>query len=190
MKLRKALPSDAAAVAELHTDSWRNTYRGILSDYFLDHEIFENRLAHWQRRLSDRQPDTQLVLLAEEPGQLIGFTCVFLDADPRWGALLDNLHVRFDTQSRGVGRQLMSQAIAWILKKRPDSGLYLWLFEGNHQARGFYERLGGIPVEKQLQRAPGGTDVIAVRYGWRNLYWFPKTADPFHLKEFEMDRKG
>lgn len=190
MKIRKALPSDVAAVAELHTDSWRNTYRGILSDHFLDHEIFENRLAHWRKRLSDRQPSTQLVLLAEEPGKLIGFTCVFLDADPQWGALLDNLHVRFDAQGHGVGRQLMSHAVAWIFKKRPVSGLYLWLFEGNHQGRAFYERLGGNPVEKQVQRAPGGTDVIAVRYGWQNLYRFPKTADPFHLQKFEMDRKG
>lgn len=182
MKLRKASPSDAAAVAELHSENWRNTYRGILSNYFLNHEIFENRLAHWRKRLSDRQPGRQLVLLAEEPGQLFGFACVFLDGDPPWGALLDNLHVRVDVQGRGLGRRLLSAAVSWVLQQRPDSGLYLWLFEGNHQARRFYERLGGIPVEKQLQRAPGGTDVIAVRYGWQNLYSFPKTTETLDVR--------
>jgi GNAT superfamily N-acetyltransferase len=177
MKFRKASPLDAASVAELHAGSWRNSYRGILSDHFLDHEVFEDRLSQWRERLTDPQPSTQMVLLAEEQGELLGFACVFLDADPRWGALLDNLHVRPGDQGRGLGQRLMGEEVSWILDRRPESGLYLWLYEGNHQAARFYERLGGHAVERQVQLAEGGTEVIAIRYGWQNLYSFPKTAD-------------
>ena len=131
MGFRRATISDAKRVAELHAESWRNTYRGILSDQFLDHEIFANRLSLWQKRLSEPQPESQLILLAEERGELLGFGCAFLDADPRWDALLDNLHIRVDAQGRGLGRRLMSEEVSWVLRHRPGSGLYLWVFEAN-----------------------------------------------------------
>ena len=175
MGFRRAAISDAKRVAELHAESWRNTYRGILSDHFLDHEIFANRLSLWQKRLSEPQPETQLILLAEERGELLGFGCAFLDVDPRWGALLDNLHIRVDAQGRGLGRRLMSEEVSWILRRRPGSGLYLWVFEGNDRARKFYELLLGKVVERQAQRAPDGTEVIAVRYAWDDFCSFPKT---------------
>jgi len=176
MGFRRAMISDAKRVAELHAESWRNTYRGILSDHFLDQEIFANRLSLWQKRLSEPQPESQLILLAEECGELFGLVCVFLDADPRWGALLDNLHIRADAQGRGLGWRLMSEAASWVLRQRPGSGLYLWVFEANHQARNFYERLQGKVVERQSQRAPGGSEVMAVRYAWNDFSAFPKTT--------------
>ena len=176
MEFRRAMLSDVKRVAELHAESWRNTYRGILADHFLDHEIFGNRLSLWQKRLSEPQPESQLILLAEECGELFGFVCAFLDADPCWGALLDNLHIHADAQSRGLGRRLMSKAVSWILQQRPGSGLYLWVFEANHQARKFYEGLQGKAAERQVQRAPGDTEVMAVRYAWDDLSSFPKTT--------------
>ena len=176
MGFRRAAISDAKRVAELHAESWRNTYRGILSDRFLDHEIFADRLSLWQKRLSEPQPETQLILLAEERGELLGFGCAFLDVDPRWGALLDNLHIRVDAQGRGLGRRLMSEEVSWVLRQRPGSGLYLWVFEANHQARKFYERLQGRVVERQAQPAPGGAEVMAVRYAWNDFCSFPKTT--------------
>jgi GNAT superfamily N-acetyltransferase len=175
MEIRRAIISDAKVVARLHAESWRNTYRGILSEPFLDHEIFDDRLFLWQKRLSEPQSESQLVLLAEESGELFGFVCVFLDADPRWGDLLDNLHIRMDAQGRGLGRRLMSEAASWVLRQRSGSGLYLWVFEANHQARKFYELLHGKVVERQAQRAPGGTEVMAVRYVWIDFCSFSKT---------------
>jgi hypothetical protein len=39
----------------------------------------------------------------------------------------------------------------------------------NHSARGFYERFGGISVERSFHHAPDGNDVAAVRYVWDGL---------------------
>lgn len=176
MEFRHATPLDARAVAELHTESWRNTYRGILSDDFLGSAVFDDRLTLWGKRLCNPQSNTQLVLLVEDRGELLGFLCIFLDADPRWGALLDNLHIRPDAKHQGLGRHLLSKAVVWVLNKRPDSGLWLWVFESNHEARRFYERLGGLIIERKPQPAPDGTDVIAVRYGWEDLHLLPQAC--------------
>ncbi|MGH2619032.1 MAG: hypothetical protein ACRDHG_00480 [Anaerolineales bacterium] len=32
MRIREALPTDSPAIAKVHVDSWRSTYRGIISD--------------------------------------------------------------------------------------------------------------------------------------------------------------
>ncbi len=176
MDFRGASPSDAGRIAKLHAESWRHSYRGILSDSFLDREIFADRLAIWKSRLSEPQPESQLILLAEENGELFGFVCAILDADPGWGALLDNLHIRAEAQGRGLGRRLMSEAASWIRRQRPGSGLHLWVFEANPQARKFYELLHGRAVERQTKHAPGGGEVVSVRYVWDDLCSFLKTT--------------
>ncbi|MEW6266575.1 MAG: GNAT family N-acetyltransferase [Thermodesulfobacteriota bacterium] len=169
MELRPAGWADAEGIARLHAESWRDSYRGILTDEYLDHWVFEDRLALWRKRFEDPKTDPRLVLLIEDQGGLLGFVCVLLDADPRWGALLDNLHIRPDFRGQGLGRKLMAEAAAWVVERRPGSGLYLWVFEDNFRARRFYERLGGAAGERRAADASDGRKVMAVRYSWTNL---------------------
>ena len=42
-QLRPAQASDADALAALHAGSWQRTYRGMMSDAFLDGEALDNR---------------------------------------------------------------------------------------------------------------------------------------------------
>jgi ribosomal protein S18 acetylase RimI-like enzyme len=82
---------------------------------------------------------------------------------------LDNLHIRPDARGRGLGRQLMAEAAAWVLEQRPDSSMHLWVFEQNRQAVGFYESLGGERVERVVKAAVDGNYVVSLRYLWRDL---------------------
>lgn len=167
--IRIAEASDAHAIATLHAESWRSTYRGILLDAFLDGPIFANRRAHWEARLSgDASTPSPFVALAEQDGEPQAFVCAELDADPTWGALVDNLHVSPSAKGRGLGRRLMAEAATWILQQRPGSRLHLWVYEQNAAARRFYEHLGGVVNEQCLQGAPDGSRNQAVRYGWED----------------------
>jgi GNAT superfamily N-acetyltransferase len=168
--VRIAKAADAHAIAMLHAESWRSAYRGILSDAFLDGPIFAERRALWEARLSGEPPiPSQHVALAERDGEATAFVCVQLDADPTWGALLDNLHVSPSAKGLGLGRRLMAEAATWVLRQRPDSRLHLWVYEQNLPARRFYEHLGGVANEQGLHEAPDGSRAKAVRYGWTDL---------------------
>ena len=162
-----AEPSDADAIAQLHARSWHTAYRGILSDEFLDGPLLADRLALWRARFAQERAD-QIVLVDEAAGHLQGFACAFLDEDPDWGTLLDNLHVVPEAKGRGLGRQLMSDVANRILKTN-RTRLHLWAFEQNHAARRFYERLGGVVTTTQAEFAPDGREVNAVRYCWSDL---------------------
>jgi ribosomal protein S18 acetylase RimI-like enzyme len=168
MVFRDASLSDCDAVARLHALSWRSAYRGILAQDFLDKFADDDRLRVWRSRLPASQQGRQLVRLAVEESQLVGFVCVFLDEDDRWGALVDNLHVHPGCKGRGIGRRLMTQAASWVIDRRPASALHLWVFENNHAAKGFYERLGGIAVERVVHTATDGNEIPAMRYVWES----------------------
>lgn len=120
MTVRPAMLSDAIAIADLHAESWRSTYRGILGDAFLDGPVIQDRRKLWEARLSrSPMPDTQLVRVIEDGGVLTAFVCALLDADPEWGALLDNLHVSPSSKGQGLGRRLMAEVAAWYFSKGP-----------------------------------------------------------------------
>lgn len=164
---RTAVPSDSSPIAELHAASWRASYRGRLSDSYLDGTIFAERGAFWRDRLGT-PADRRYVLLAEAGEALVGFVCVMLDAEPVWGAYLDNLHVRPGLTGRGVGSSLFAEAARWVIRVEPTWAIHLFVFEGNVGARRFYERHGGEQVERVMRVMPDGGTSAVYRYLWRD----------------------
>lgn len=139
---RAARATDAEAIAALHADSWRRHYRGAYADGFLDGDVDADRRAVWNDRLSSRRDDCHTIV-AESEGDIVGFAHTILGEDPRWGALLENLHVAFGHQRRGIGARLLELSARAVIENSPASGLYLWVLEQNVAAQGFYRALGG-----------------------------------------------
>ncbi|MGH9016212.1 MAG: GNAT family N-acetyltransferase [Acidimicrobiales bacterium] len=164
-RFRRAVAGDAPAIAALHAESWRANYRGALSDTFLDGDVHGDRLAVWMDRLAD-QGSEAVTIVAEDDGVVVGFAHTVFDDDPRWGALLDNLHVAPAVKRRGIGARLMGQAAARVVERDPEKGLYLWVLEQNTAAQAFYEALGGVRVERGFGRPPGGGAPPRLRYAW------------------------
>lgn len=169
MSFRVAKPADAAPIAQLHAASWQSAYRGVLRDDFLDGPVLANRRELWRARLSPPLALDQIVLLEDHAGQIQGFACAFLDADPEWGTLLDNLHVLPDLKGRGLGRRLMCEIARRVLQHNSCLRLHLWAYEQNLEARRFYERLGGETTALVDEQAPDGSHLNAVRYCWPDL---------------------
>ena len=167
---RPAGPADAVAVAHLHADSWRRHYRGAYSDGFLDGDVVADRLTVWRERLG--KPDPRRCTILAEDGGLVGFANTFFDDDPRWGALLDNLHVAHGHKRRGIGSRLLALTARAVVDRPKPTGLYLWVLEQNLDARAFYEAHGGRCVERRPVTPPGGIasrlngSPAGLRYAW------------------------
>lgn len=169
-QFRPAGPADAAAVAELHADSWRRHYRGAYSDAFLDGDVVADRLAVWTDRL--REPDpARCTILAENAG-LVGFANTLFDDDPTWGALVDNLHVADGHRRRGIGSRLMALTVEELLARPERTGLHVWVLEQNVDARAFYASRGGSCEGRDPVSPPGGIvgrlvgSPAKLRYAW------------------------
>lgn len=174
--IRFATAADAPDIARIHTESWRRHYRRMYSDRYLDGDLYADRLAAWTDRVS-RDPRSHFTLVAEgsvvpseakDPParRALGFAHVALDADPRWGALVDNLHVSHAAQRSGTGSRLLDRVAQLVLERRPGSGIYLWVLELNEAGRAFYVSRGGILRDIELASPPGKDP--------RNLHGHPR----------------
>jgi ribosomal protein S18 acetylase RimI-like enzyme len=165
IEYRPAEPSDAEAIAQLHARSWRENYRGAFHDAFLDGDLPQERLRVWRQRL-DHPPENQLVQLAVDDTNLVGFVCAYRAHDPQWGSFVDNLHVARAFKRYGIGSTLMRQTGAWLATLHPELGVYLLVLEANASARRFYERLGARNAGVSTMETHGGAMLRSCRYTW------------------------
>ena len=149
MRIRRAAESDRSGIAVLHTASWQDTYRVILPDSLLDHELPTIMAERWAEQ---KIGPSDAVFVAEEEGRLLGFAASW-DGEP---AYIDNLHVAAAARSGGIGRQLLGETARHFLEIGREAAL-LHVVAANHRARAFYLALGGRPdgiEEKNLYGVP------------------------------------
>ena len=162
---RPIVAGDAAAVADLHTTSWRSAYRGMLRDEYLDGDIATERRDVWAKRL-ETPADASFGFIAESAGAPVGFVFLYGRTDPAWGTLVDNLHVVPARKGRGIGRLLLEVAARETQRRFPDDGVYLYVFDRNLAARRFYASIGGREVERGIVEPPGGGSQVHWRVAW------------------------
>lgn len=168
VKTRTAAAADAAAIARLHAESWRVAYRGMLSDEYLDEDIFGERSALWQERFQSPAAN-QYIVVAETGGSMTGFACAYGAEDKTWGSFLDNLHVAVEFKRRGIGAELIKQVALWSNTYFPGAGMYLWVLESNLAAMRFYEKLGGVRSGEGVWTPPDGGSYRKYRYVWERV---------------------
>ncbi len=168
MKLRIANTTDALKIAHLHTDSWQRTYRGMLSDEFLDGDIIPFQEKKWTSVMAN-PADNQVVVIAEDGDQLAGFACAFLNHDAVYGTLIDNLHVDSRYRGQGVGTKLMLEVAKIVENRLNNNKFHLWVLEKNYPTRKFYENAGSKYIETELHLMPDGQNHASMRCFWDNF---------------------
>lgn len=165
ISIRPAMAADADEIAALHCESWRDAYADVLDPAYLSGPIEADRRTVWAERLA--QPCAkQTVLLAQTPEHAVaGFVCLYRESDPRWGSLIDNLHVRPALRGRQIGERLLRAAVREL---EPDQPFHLWVFEANAAGIRFYQRLGGLAAERTLDDMPAARRAPILRMAWPN----------------------
>ena len=162
---REGNREDTQLIARLHAESWKASYRGIVSDHYLDQEVDLERLEAWTSTLRDHNPNLHIII-AEDHGIACGFSGIYLDRSRTWGSYIDNLHVLPPSQGRGIGAQLLIRSADWIERKRPGSSFYLWVYTANSKARAFYEKMGCQYEDIKTVDNPGGGRSEIIRCVW------------------------
>lgn len=63
MHVRLASSDDIPGIARVHVESWRSTYKGIISDAFLSSLTVEKRIRNWEWTFNNLHPDEVVWLL-------------------------------------------------------------------------------------------------------------------------------
>ncbi|MEU8618459.1 GNAT family N-acetyltransferase [Streptomyces sp. NPDC048623] len=172
MPIRRALPTDAAAVAAVHVRSWQAAYRDLIPAPYLDGLDVTERTEAWRARLT--APDGPVVLVAEDAsGRVEAFSCFRPwppgegdgdgSLDPLVTAELAALYAAPEAWGRGVGRALLVATVD-AMGAAGFRGAGLWVFEDNARARGFYEEAAWRPDGVSVTEETGGRLLRELRY--------------------------
>lgn len=167
LELRRGTAADLDAVVALQVASWRDGYRGLLPDAYLDGALAEELAAKWRRKLVDSPAPASLLLLAEDAAGLQGFLYACPEGGDPASAYIDNLHVRPGNRGLGIGARLMRAAAA-DLPALGYRACHLRVFTQNAAAIRFYERLGGAIVERTTEDLMGHP-ADTYRIAWPDL---------------------
>ncbi|HSF30839.1 MAG TPA: GNAT family N-acetyltransferase [Candidatus Tectomicrobia bacterium] len=163
MRIRLAAMADVPAIARVHVDSWRTTYKGIVPDDYLTNLSYERRERLWHEVIS---ASGSLVFVAEAADEnIVGFAAGGRErsGDPLYSGELYAIYLLDSWQRRGIGRQLTMALVRRLIEAGLTS-LLVWVLAKN-PSRQFYEALGGRQVREKVGTT-GGVQLIEVAYGW------------------------
>ena len=177
IRVRQAVDSDAHGIAQVHIDSWRSTYTGIVPADHLAGLDYDEREKRWHRILSDRRQNA--FVAEDQDGRLIGFASggpersgsasasgTSPNTPPDYSAEIYAIYLYESDQRQGVGRRLVAALCSWFLSRGWHSML-TWVLTDN-PSRNFYEALGGEEVRVETITI-GGTELTEVAYGWSDI---------------------
>ena len=167
MGVRRATVDDAEAIERIRVETWRATYRGLLPDALID-QLQPNV----ERRRERLRSPSELNFVAEEGTKVVGYAFAGSERshDQEYPGEVYAIYVLPGMQGKGHGRALIRQC-ADGLAARGITAMLIWVLRENQIGRGFYERLGGMPVrEKALEEFPGAEEHVEIAYGWKDTH--------------------
>lgn len=150
-------------IAAIQTQSWQHTYAGLLPADYLMHQAPAERRVTWRARLLEGAEAPLEISLGRVDGVPAGFSCLRPESEPEYGVYLDNLHVLPAFQSYGLGKRLLAQCAARSIEGWPGRPLFLYVLDGNSQAREFYRRIGGSESAAFNDTFPGANVNLSMR---------------------------
>lgn len=158
-------PADAAELARVHVQAWRETYAGVLPSDYLDRMSTPLHMRRWRARLIRMN---EITLAAEGRHGLVAYASgQTARAGETAEGEITTLYVLRSAQDMGLGRLLLT-GVARALADRGASSLVIWVLRENARAQGFYERLGGQPGEGREETVGGGV-ARTIAYRWNDI---------------------
>ncbi|SMB82881.1 GNAT family N-acetyltransferase [Deinococcus hopiensis] len=175
-RLRPAQAQDAAGLAAVHVQSWKETYAGLLPEGFL------GRMTNDTMRLRREQLWSNLVLdssrityVVSHADTVVGFVNAgamrehlqaSTEQDKPYDAEINAIYLLRSAQGSGLGRALFLAA-SDKLRARGFKSMALWVLKGNPTCA-FYRHMGGEQDGEKRVAIPEG-ELLELRFGWRDL---------------------
>lgn len=164
--VRDVSEEDLLGIAKVKIDTWKTTYKGIISDEILD-KLDLNEQAEKFKELLPAKDDKKFLLAVEVDSAIVGFAAGGIGRDGKYGVdgEIYAIYVLEEYQNQNIGKYLMKYSI----EKLSEMGLIsflVWVLESNPYKQ-FYEKLGGVQIDrKPLDSSDGSPFIIA--YAWKD----------------------
>lgn len=157
---------DEGEIANVHIQSWQQSYKGIIPESYLATLSlqFRGRQSWWKQVLSGNTETKVFVAESTQHG-IVGFVAVEpgRDTDFKEMGEVGAIYCLNEYKNKGIGSALFRMGLE-DLSLRGFKRCYLWVLEEN-PTRAFYERVGGVLLSK-TKSIELGVPLVEVGYGW------------------------
>lgn len=142
--IRSANFGDLVDIAQIHVQSWRETYAGQVPQSYLDGMGVKERQKKWEELFQGNTVEDNNLYLAIDENAPIGFISFgkSRDADFSDAGEIYAIYLLQEAWGKTAGYSLFKTAISH-LKKQGFSRCYLWVLDTNERAIKAYQRWGG-----------------------------------------------
>jgi len=166
IEVRDGDVSDAERMADVNAAGWREGYRGLVPDEYLNHLPVADWLRQMRAGLSEPRLDA-FTKIAEADDEFAGYCFVAAPGreEPEASAIAElvAMYVYKRFWRRGVGSALIEAAIERTTSFERYESMFLWTFEDNERAIAFYRSFGFEPDGARHPFVPIGTPTIRMR---------------------------
>ena len=125
-QIRKAVLDYAKGIAKVHINSWKSTYKGIISDEFFSNLNIERGIERWKGNLKNPSEKYQVLIAVDDQQQIIGF----IDGGQNRGekdkydAEVYSFYLLEEVQKQKIGSEVFGGK---MLGRVISRGSFLWL---------------------------------------------------------------
>ncbi|HWR40755.1 MAG TPA: GNAT family N-acetyltransferase [Patescibacteria group bacterium] len=167
MIIRLAVRKDLTAIAQTHLQSYQWVYQGIMPQSYLAAQTCEKLSCSWEKRLFGPGNREFMYVAENDKGNIVGFIAASIDqTHDCFAREVTALYLCREFQGRKIGRSLFQTVLHRFIAQKVGS-LIVWVLADNNLARGFYERLGGVVVDKRI--ISRGKPLSQLAYGWEEI---------------------
>jgi GNAT superfamily N-acetyltransferase len=163
--VRAATREDAEAMVQLTAGGWRQAYRGMVPDAYIE----KLPIPGWRHDISSglRKPRLDAFsLIAEADGEAAGYCFVAApgreEPEDSKHAELVALYVDQAHWRAGIGRRLLERAVDRT-RELEYRDMHLWTFDANERAKSFYEATGW-EADEEAKRPHEASGAPAIRF--------------------------
>ncbi|MDO4760059.1 MAG: GNAT family N-acetyltransferase [Candidatus Saccharibacteria bacterium] len=149
IEIRNLTADDVLGVAQIKINSWKETYKEIIKDEFLDSLSVETQAQQFAKLVGS---DNFIVAILN--GEVVGFCRFIYDnslspnidyADCELAAI----YVRPDLKGQGIGTKMFKEAMKRF-KDQNKTTMILWCLADNVNSVEFYKHMGGEIKEERM----------------------------------------
>jgi len=136
--VRKATSKDISAIANLLISNWKQSYRGLLPDIFLDKLDLDYGIQKWQSFIAK---EDHHIYVAYERDVFLGFGAFYDDSEINNCLYIASLHVSEASRGKGIGTRLIAKIKDDALQNEYNQ-MSICIITGNDGAKNLYTKLG------------------------------------------------
>lgn len=162
IKIKDAVTDDVEIISKIHALSWKEAYKGIIPQEYLDELKEDFWVDAFQNWISKNIFTVQLLYENETPVGCIAYGKARDEEFSDWGEII-SIYILPDYWRKGYGQKLLETALI-DMKNVGYRNCYLWVLRENYSAREFYGKYGFYCNDDEYKFEINNKPLTDIRY--------------------------